>query len=147
MEISQQNTQNQKQLHLKNRSCKHVRKKNAITVVIAITIKLQLQSQSNCDCNHNKKNAITIKFRTLLLKIEKDTLTLNISGKEFHVIIPLWRTQCFVLDLFTPKILIWLLVLVLLLWIWLLINKLDFTSEIKLIKKLKLIDIWSCELS
>ena len=52
-----------------------------------------------------------IEIRTLLLNIENDTLTLFISGKEFNVIIPLWRTQRFVLDLFTLKILIWLLVL------------------------------------
>ena len=63
------------------------------------------------------------------MKIEKDTLTSNISGKEFHVIIPLWRTQCFVLDLFRRKILIWLLVLLLWLWVWLLISKLDFNSS------------------
>ena len=65
----------------------------------------------------------------MLLIIEKDTLTLNISGKEFHVIIPMWRTQCFVFDLFTLKILIWLLVLVFWQWIWLLISKLNFISS------------------
>ena len=35
----------------------------------------------------------------------KDTVTLNASGKEFHVIIPIRRTQYFDLDLFTRKIL------------------------------------------
>ena len=49
----------------------------------------------------------------MLLNIEKDMLTLNISGKELDVIIPFLMTQYFALDLFTRKMLIWLLALIL----------------------------------
>ena len=87
-------------------------------------------------CNHSGAHHqyflifFQIEISYLALEHWKDTLTLNISGKEFHVIIPLCRTQCFVLDLFKRgKMLIWLLVLVLWLWIWLLISKLDFISS------------------
>ena len=62
---------------------------------------------------------------------EKDTLTFNTSGKEFQVnyIYPLSRAQYFVLDLFTRKILIWLLDLVSWLWILLLRSKCDYLSS------------------
>ena len=63
------------------------------------------------------------KLCTLLLNIDNDTLPFNTSGKEFQVIIPLWRTQYIVLDEFTRKTRISLLDLVLWLWIWLLTSK------------------------
>ena len=69
------------------------------------------------------------KSRTLLSNVEKYMLTFSTSDKKFHVFMPLCRTQCFVWDLFTLKILMWLLDLVLWLWIWWLTSKLGSVSS------------------
>ena len=50
------------------------------------------------------------------MNTENDTFTFNKSRKEIHVIITFWRAQCFVLDLFTHVMLIWLLDIVL--WLY-----------------------------
>ena len=52
-----------------------------------------------------------VKITHVFLNTGKDRLTFNISVKEIDVIIPLWRRHYYVIDLFNPKILIWLLLL------------------------------------
>ena len=52
-----------------------------------------------------------------------DMLAFYTSGKEFHIIIPLWRKQYFILNLFTRINTHLFVGLVLWLWIWFLLMK------------------------
>ena len=90
LEILQFDTSNLKQYQLRNSRC--MSEKNVIKIVLHINIYYYISRSA---------------FRTLLLNTEKDTLTFNALGKEFPVIIQLWRAHYTVLDLFTRKILIW----------------------------------------